>query len=242
MNTYVMSRKAILVCLSFLLIQSDSLLIRPPTHQATARLQLSSLSASPCHSQANKRGASLMAAPKEGKKLKEFTLVFCRRTSSSSVDDGCNELLLGLKKQGFGEGKWNGFGGKLEAGETVEEAAKRELLEESGVIAQRLSLRGQLTFNVPSYSSIMRVFVYEAVSYVGEPRESEEMRPRWFRETDLPFKEMWADDEHWMPLFLAGKFFQGEFNFSDEQTIIDYKLRDLPSAETIQEIASTLNV
>ena len=61
-----------------------------------------------CHSQANKRGASLMAAPKEGKKLKEFTLVFCRRTSSSSVDDGCNELLLGLKKQGFGEGKWNG--------------------------------------------------------------------------------------------------------------------------------------
>ena len=55
-------------------------------------------------------------------------------------------------------------------------------------------------------------------------------------------QEMWADDEHWMPLFLAGKFFQGEFNFSDEQTIIDYKLRDLPSAETIQEIASTLNV
>ena len=35
---------------------------------------------------------------------------------------------------------------------------------------------------------LQRVFVYEAVSYVGEPRESEEMRPRWFRETDLPFK------------------------------------------------------
>lgn len=44
---------------------------------------------------------------------------------------------------------------------------------------------------------------------------------------------MWADDEFWMPLFLAGKCFQGEFDFSDDQTIVNYKLRDLESAEEI---------
>lgn len=47
-------------------------------------------------------------------------------------------------------------------------------------------------------------------------------------------QDMWADDAHWMPLFLAGKFFKGEFDFSDEQTIVDYRLQKLPSSETIQ--------
>jgi len=34
-------------------------------------------------------------------------------------------VLLGLKKRGFGAGKWNGFGGKVEPGETIEEGARR---------------------------------------------------------------------------------------------------------------------
>ena len=29
-------------------------------------------------------------------------------------------ILLGMKKRGFGEWKWNGFGGKLEDGERIE--------------------------------------------------------------------------------------------------------------------------
>lgn len=34
-------------------------------------------------------------------------------------------VLLGLKKRGFGVGKWNGFGGKVQPGETIEDAAVR---------------------------------------------------------------------------------------------------------------------
>jgi 8-oxo-dGTP pyrophosphatase MutT (NUDIX family) len=40
-------------------------------------------------------------------------------------------ILLGLKKRGFGAGKWNGFGGKVEPGESIVQGARRELLEES---------------------------------------------------------------------------------------------------------------
>lgn len=34
-------------------------------------------------------------------------------------------ILLGMKKRGFGAGWWNGFGGKVQADETIEEAARR---------------------------------------------------------------------------------------------------------------------
>ena len=43
-------------------------------------------------------------------KKKVLTLVYIR-------DD--ENILLGLKKRGFGTGKWNGFGGKVQAGETI---------------------------------------------------------------------------------------------------------------------------
>lgn len=34
-------------------------------------------------------------------------------------------VLLGMKKRGLGEGKWNGFGGKPNIGETILDAAVR---------------------------------------------------------------------------------------------------------------------
>ena len=48
------------------------------------------------------------------------------------LDPVGKRVLLGMKKRGFGAGMWNGFGGKVELGETVEEGARRELEEETG--------------------------------------------------------------------------------------------------------------
>ena len=47
-----------------------------------------------------------------------------------------SKILLGMKKRGHGVGKWNGFGGKVEKGETIEEAARRETKEEAGTGCQ----------------------------------------------------------------------------------------------------------
>ena len=47
-----------------------------------------------------------------------------------------NKLLLGMKKRGFGQGKYNGFGGKLQEGETIIQGVLRELKEECGIQVQ----------------------------------------------------------------------------------------------------------
>ncbi|KAI5221472.1 7,8-Dihydro-8-Oxoguanine Triphosphatase [Manis pentadactyla] len=78
-------------------------------------------------------------------------------------------VLLGMKKRGFGAGRWNGFGGKVEDGETIEEGAKRELQEESGLTVDTLQKVGQIMFEFVGEPELMDVHVFCTVSR-GHPR------------------------------------------------------------------------
>jgi 8-oxo-dGTP diphosphatase/2-hydroxy-dATP diphosphatase len=109
-------------------------------------------------------------------------------------------LLLGKKKLGLGIGYWNGFGGKVEEGENIEDSAKREVLEEAGIRVQSLTKIGELEFFAPSRSPSV-VHLFSSNNFSGEPTESEEMMPQWFTTDALPVNEMWSSDAYWYPLF-----------------------------------------
>ncbi|MDD5569113.1 MAG: 8-oxo-dGTP diphosphatase [Candidatus Pacebacteria bacterium] len=136
------------------------------------------------------------------------------------------KILLGMKKRGWGEGRWNGFGGKVEEGETIEQSAKREMLEESGIIINGMEERGVIEFTYLDTGKIMEVHIFHVSDYEGEPKESEEMKPQWFNINEIPFESMWPDDAIWMPMFLAGKKFQGVMTFQDTNTIVSHDLRE----------------
>lgn len=133
-------------------------------------------------------------------------------------------VLLGLKKTGFGAGKYNGFGGKVEPGETVAAAAARELQEESGVVADALDRRGVLNFVFDDVPEPWEVHVFYATAWRGEPVETEEMQPKWFDVDAIPFDNMWADDRFWLPRLLKGERFVGTFAFTQTTTLVDYEL------------------
>lgn len=136
-------------------------------------------------------------------------------------------ILLGMKKRGFGTGRWNGFGGKVMESETIEEAAKRELKEEIGIEAKRLNKVGIIDFEFKGNPEILQVHIFKAGSFLGEPNESEEMKPQWFHINEIPFKEMWPDDIYWMPLFLSGKKFKGKFLFGEADIILEQELVEI---------------
>ena len=132
-----------------------------------------------------------------------------------------------MKKRGHGEGKWNGFGGKVEEGETIEEAAIRETKEEAGIEVSRINKLGILEFEYQDGSGNMEVHIFCAKEFKGNPTESEEMKPQWFDINEIPYNQMWSDDKYWLPMFLDKKEFKGKFLFDESNEIIDYTLSEL---------------
>lgn len=138
------------------------------------------------------------------------------------------QVLLGMKKRGFGVGKWNGFGGKVQPEESIENAARRELEEEVGIIAHDLNKKGVLEFVFESkLEEILEVHVFVTESFEGDPQESEEMRPEWFQVDSIPFDTMWPPDIYWVPLLLEGKKFKGKFLFNDNEDILERFLEEV---------------
>ena len=125
-----------------------------------------------------------------------------------------NKVLLGMKKRGFGAGRWNGFGGKMEEGETIEQATLRELYEEVGIKDGKLNKVGVLDFSFRNdEKKVLEVHIFKLTDFREEPRETEEMKPQWFFLNEIPFSQMWSDDKFWFPFLLNGKLFKGEFMF-----------------------------
>ncbi len=137
------------------------------------------------------------------------------------------KILLGMKKRGFGQGRWNGFGGKIQKGESIEDAAKRELQEEAGITAEEMTEEGLLEFEFQGDPQTLEVHVFRVDRFTGEPQETEEMRPQWFPVEEVPYDTMWPDDRHWVPLFLDKKKFRGKFLFEGLDTIIDMNLHEI---------------
>jgi len=137
------------------------------------------------------------------------------------------QVLLGMKKRGFGAGRWNGFGGKLQEGESVEDAAKREVEEEANIIVTDFEKVGVLDFEFQGNPEILEVHVFRASEFSGNPREGEEMRPEWYAISDIPYTDMWPDDIHWLPLVLDGKKVRGKFLFGAGDTIISHELQEV---------------
>ncbi len=153
--------------------------------------------------------------------MKNTTLLFLVQKDGEEVTTIC----LAMKKRGFGMGRYNGVGGKVEQGESIEDAVLRETQEEIGVQALAITKQGELTFRFPHQEDWDQlVHVYLCESWKGEVTESEEMSPSWFALEDIPYKDMWPDDIFWLPHVLAGQYIKASFSFGEGDVILSQEV------------------
>jgi 8-oxo-dGTP pyrophosphatase MutT (NUDIX family) len=140
-----------------------------------------------------------------------------------------NKILLAMKKRGFGVGKWNGVGGKMDpekGDKNIVDAAIRETKEEIGVLALNPEKVGILHFKFPYKPEWDQdVCLFLVKDWQGDPKESEEMTPKWFSYNEIPYAEMWDDDKLWLPHVLDGKKLEADFVFKEGEKIDKHNIK-----------------
>lgn len=113
-------------------------------------------------------------------------------------------------------GMWNGSGGKQNDGESIEDAARRELQEEFNVEVTDIDLRAEIEFFLRQEDKLVRMFTFIVENWQGDPAETEEMKPEWFDVNEVPYNQMWASDHEWLPLILKGKRIKAKYTYDHE--------------------------
>ncbi len=153
-------------------------------------------------------------------------LCIIRRTTDTGP-----QVLLGLKKTGFGTGHWVGLGGHIEDGEKPAAAAAREVAEESSltVSPDALEHMASISFRFPARPSWdQSVEVYLTSSFSGEAAESDEIAPRWYPQDELPLDGMWDDARYWLHRVLRGERVEAVITFADDCATVSRIEPDLP--------------
>jgi len=130
--------------------------------------------------------------------------------------DGKILMLKGNKKGHFKKGIWNGLGGKIEAGESPEECAIREIKEESGLNINKLIFSGILIFpEQDTNKNSWYVFVYKCNDFNGKLRESKEGELSWIKKSELFDLNMSEGDYIFLPWIQEGKLFSAKFIYKE---------------------------
>ena len=93
-------------------------------------------------------------------------------------------LIKQNEKEKIGFGRWNGVGGHVEKGENPIESAKRELVEETGLIIRKLSLRF-ITILEKEENIGISLFIFAGRTNQRILKESDEGKLKWIRVVDL---------------------------------------------------------
>lgn len=166
--------------------------------------------------------ASKMSDESQGVSNQRYALI--PRVLIFPVNEAGQILLLeGGQDKKIWAGYWNGLGGHVEQGESVLSAAKRELLEESGLVAEKLIFCGQVLVDTAQSPGVL-FFVLKAKQLDGELKASAEGRLAWHSLQSALKLNLVEDLYTLLPLVMhsrtSGKPFWGHYYYDDEGQLV----------------------
>ena len=122
-------------------------------------------------------------------------------TSLCYIERGGEYLMLHRvkKEKDINKDKWIGVGGKFLEGESPEDCMRREMLEETGLVAQSWRYRGIVTF-VPEGGETEFMHLFTVSEFSGEPKECDEGELAWIEKSRLPLMDIWEGDRIFLRL------------------------------------------
>ena len=122
------------------------------------------------------------------------------------IDNGREFLMLHRNKKpnDVHAGKWIGVGGKLERGETPQECAAREILEETGLKAKPV-LKGVITSPEFTPDLDWYTYVFKVTEFEGELIDCNEGTLEWVPYDQVLSKPTWEGDHTFVEWLLEDK-------------------------------------
>jgi len=115
------------------------------------------------------------------------------------------------------EGKWNGLGGKMHAGETPEECVVREVHEESGLKIELPQMHGVMTFPDFKEKEDWLVFLFSAETFKGTLTECDEGVLEWIDDDKILDLNLWEGDKFFIEWMKQPKFFSAKFIYEEKK-------------------------
>jgi 8-oxo-dGTP diphosphatase len=141
-----------------------------------------------------------------------------------------------IKEGDVHSGKCNGLGGKLDAGESPEQAAAREVKEECGLVlpSHRYQACGYVTFPLFKEKKKEDWHVYLFTAQITNEEaaciwtQGPEGRLVWTARDQVLGLNLWPGDRHFLPEVLAGRVVMGAIWYKDG-AVIDHSVMAIPS-------------
>lgn len=137
--------------------------------------------------------------------VREATLLYVVRAE---------RLLLMRKRRGHGAGLINAPGGKVEINESPAQCARREFAEEAGVFVDGAEVTGELVFAESDGSYLLGDVFRADVQVSLDVVSTAEGDPLWYDVANLPWNEMWPQDQLWLPQLIAALPFSARFRMA----------------------------